>query len=94
MYLLTTVAAKRPASHFVDLIDRSRHVLVSTPGQPVLEYLYFVGNGFHLQAVPDVVLPLPQKKKASITMNITAKKSNTSARFWGRKLNSIISLVP
>lgn len=35
-----------------------------------------------------------QKWKARITMNITAKKSNTSARFWGRKLNSIISLCP
>ncbi len=36
--------------------------------------------------MPDVVLPLPQKKKASIRMNIKAKKSNTSARFWGRNV--------
>lgn len=52
---LTTASAKRPASHFVNLFDWSRYVLVSTPGQPVLEYLHFVGNGFHLRAVSGVV---------------------------------------
>jgi len=48
-------------SHFVDLPNLSRHALVSAPGQPILQYRHFDGNGFHLRAVSGVVQPLSHK---------------------------------